>query len=322
MAAVSKEEYLKQLRVELHKPARKKYPRRKVYVPLKDHTWALDLVDMRSFSTKNRGYKWIINIIDVWSRYAWSVPMKSKNAADTLQAVREVIDSSGRKPEFIWVDEGKEFYNSQMTEYIDTNDIKRYSTFGEGKSVMVERLNRTLKEQMWKRFTELQTHNWIDHQESLLNWYNHKPHRGIANRTPYSMSKYPDAVQDNEFCLQVKPASFLKPKFKIGDFVRLARDKGVFEKGYTEKWSQEQFIVSGIRESLCDELPMYSVVDWYKEPVRGMLYEPQLQLVKFGNIYLVEKVLKHDKVGKRLLVKWIGFDSRHNKWIPEENVLE
>jgi transposase InsO family protein len=92
--AVSKEEYLK---LELlHKPARKKFPRRrKVYVPHKDHTWAADLVDMRSFATKNRGYKWIINIIDVWSRYAWSVPMKSKNAADTLQAVRDVIDSFG-----------------------------------------------------------------------------------------------------------------------------------------------------------------------------------------------------------------------------------
>ena len=84
MAAVSKEEYLKQLRVELHKPARKKFPRRKVYVPHKDHSWAMDFVDMRSFAKNNRGYKWIINIIDVWSRYAWSVPMKSKNAADTL----------------------------------------------------------------------------------------------------------------------------------------------------------------------------------------------------------------------------------------------
>ena len=153
--------------------------------------------------------------------------MKTKTAADTLQAVKAVIDSSGRKPEYLWVDEGKEFYNGEMTEYLTANSIQLYSTFGESKSVMVERLNGTLKEQMWKRFTELQTHNWIDYQETLLHWYNHKKHRGIGNRTPYSMSQYPDDdVPYNEFCLQAKPASFLKPKFNIGDFVRLARDKG------------------------------------------------------------------------------------------------
>ena len=80
--------------------------------------------------------------------------------------------------------------------------------------------------------------------------------------------------------------------------------------------------MNGIRESQCDEPPIYSVMDWYHEPIKGMLYEPQLQLVKYANVYLVEKVLKHDKVGKRLFVKWVGFDSKHNKWIPEENVLQ
>lgn len=194
----------------------------------------------------------------------------------------------------------------------------RSNAYGDGKAVMVERLNRTLKEKQWKYFTRHQTHNWIDYNDELLEWYNHKPHRGVDNRTPYSMSRWPDAVQDNEFCFTPK---HLKAKYDIGDYVRIAKDKGVFGKGYTANWSPEQFMIDGIRESRCGELPMYTLKDWYSETIKGMFYEPEIQKVKYSNTYLVEKVIKRDKPGKRLLVKWVGFDSRHNKWIPEENVL-
>jgi hypothetical protein len=316
--SVTKEQYLQQLEVELHKPVKKNFPRRRVYVPHVDHTWSADLVDMKGLSRKNKGFKWILNIIDVWSRYAWSIPLKTKTATEVTQAFRDTFKLAGRIPKYLWVDQGKEFYNSEMTALLASYNIKRYSTFGQGKAVMVERLNRTLKEKMWKRFTRHQTHNWIDSNEELLEWYNHKEHRGIDNRTPYSMSRWPDAVQDNEFCF--KP-EYQKAKYDIGDYVRISKDKGVFGKGYTANWSQEQFIITGIRESTCGEIPMYTLKDWYLEPIQGRFYEPQLQKVKYPNTYLIEKVIKHDKPGKRLLVKWVGFDSRHNKWIPEDNLL-
>jgi hypothetical protein len=316
--SITKEQYLEQLEIELHKPVKKNWRRQKVYVPHLDHTWSADLVDMKGLSRKNKGFKWILNIIDVWSRYAWSIPLKTKTATEVTQAFRDTFKLAGRVPKYLWVDQGKEFYNSEMTALLASYNIKRYSTFGQGKAVMVERLNRTLKEKMWKRFTRHQTHNWIDSNEELLEWYNHKEHRGIDNRTPYSMSRWPDAVQDNEFCF--KP-EYQKAKYDIGDYVRISKDKGVFGKGYTANWSQEQFIITGIRESTCGEIPMYTLKDWYLEPIQGRFYEPQLQKVKYPNTYLIEKVIKHDKPGKRLLVKWVGFDSRHNKWIPEDNLL-
>jgi hypothetical protein len=316
--SVTKEQYLQQLEVELHKPVKKNFPRRRVYVPHVDHTWSADLVDMKGLSRKNRGFKWILNIIDVWSRYAWSIPMKTKTATEVTQAFRDAFKLSGRVPKYLWVDQGTEFYNSQMTTLLDRYHVKRYSTYGEGKAVMVERLNRTLKEKMWKRFTRHQTHNWVDHNDELLEWYNHKEHKGIGNRTPYSMSRWPDAVPDNEFCF--KP-EHIKAKYDIGDYVRISKDKGVFGKGYTANWSQEQFIITGIRESRCGEIPTYTLKDWYFEPIRGSFYEPQIQKVKYPNTYLIEKVIKRDIPGKRLLVKWVGFDSRHNKWIPEDNLL-
>jgi hypothetical protein len=316
--SVTKEQYLEQLETELHKPVKKNFRRRKVYVPHLDHTHSADLVDMKGLSRQNKGFKYILNIIDIWSRYAWSVPLKTKTGVEVAQAFATVFKESGRIPQFLWVDQGKEFYNSHMTELLELHGIKRYSTFGEGKAVVVERLNRTLKQWQFKYFTRHQTRNWVDHNDQLLEQYIHKEHRGIGNRTPYSMSRWPDAVPDNEFCFEPE---HLKAKYDIGDFVRISRAKDIFEKGYTANWSQEQFVITSIRESRCGELPMYTLEDWYSEPIQGRFYEPQLQKVKYPNTYLIEKVIKHDKPGKRLLVKWVGFDSRHNKWIPEENIL-
>jgi hypothetical protein len=316
----TKAEYMKQLRIELHKPIKKKFPKLKVRSDGIDDVWSMDLVDMRSWSDFNDGYKWMLNVIDVWSRYAWSIPMKNKNAKTVLDAFKQIIKESERKPKRIWVDEGTEFYNQQMTRFIKGNDIIRYSTYGDSKSVMVERLNRTLKTEMWKQFTELQTNNWIDRHVQLLEWYNHKEHSGINNRTPYSMSKWPDVRLD--ICLEPKPASFLKPKYKLRDVVRISRAKGVFAKGYTANWSQEQFIIRGRRTSSCDEPPVYYLSDHQHNKIKGAFYEPEVQLVKYPFVYLVEKVVTHDKKNKRMLIKWLGFPEERNSWIPESNLLK
>jgi hypothetical protein len=279
----------------------------------------MDLVDMSLWAPHNDGWKWMLNIIDGWTRYAWSVPLKRKTAKDVLGAFKHVIEMSGRQPKKIWVDEGKEFYNMQMTRFLDTNDIVRYSTHGDHKAVLVERLNRTLKSQMWKEFTELQTNNWITRHESLLTWYNMKPHSSLDQRSPYSLSRWPQGFIALNICIDKKPDSFLNAKYTIGDVVRVSRAKGIFEKGYTANWSQEQFTIVGVRESKCSDPPTYRLEDYDHNEVKGGFYEPELQLVKYPNIFLVESVLHHDKKNKRMLIKWLGFTEKHNSWIPEEN---
>ena len=141
---------MKQLSKELHAPAPKKFPRRHVFVDGIDDVWAMDLADMSEWKMVNDGNAWMMNIVDVFSRYAWSVPMANKTAAVVLHAFKSVIEASGRKPAKTWVDEGTEFYNKQMTKFIDANSITRYSTYGEHKSMFVERFNRTLKGRMWR----------------------------------------------------------------------------------------------------------------------------------------------------------------------------
>ena len=122
---------------------KRKFPRRSVIVFNKDEIWSADLVDMQAFSSFNKGFKYILTVIDVFSKDAWAIPIKDKSAASVTKAFEKII--SDRIPKKLWVDEGKEFYNATFKKLLDKHKIDMYSTINEGKAVVIERFNRTLK---------------------------------------------------------------------------------------------------------------------------------------------------------------------------------
>ena len=142
--------YLEQLSKELHKPFSKKFQRRHVRAEAKDSCWSMDLVIMIEWAGVNDGNKYMLNVVDVFTRFAFSRPMKTKTAVDTYAAFIDIVETSKRKPKSIWVDEGKEFYNSTFKTWMKHNNATMYSTYGEQKSVICERFNRTLKSEMWR----------------------------------------------------------------------------------------------------------------------------------------------------------------------------
>ena len=141
-----KKSWNEELADELHKPVKRKFQRRQVLVNEIDDVWATDLVEMQEWKSVNNGYRYILNVIDCFSKYAWSVPLKDKMGKTVLDAFQCIVKTSNRKPKYIWVDEGKKFYNKDMTAWLKDENITRYSTHGEHKSAIVERFNRTLKE--------------------------------------------------------------------------------------------------------------------------------------------------------------------------------
>ena len=100
---------------------------------------------MQKFSKWNKGYRYLLNIIDVFSKFAWSIPIKNKTGNTITESFDDVIKKSKRKPKFIWVDQGSEFYYKTFKDWLKKNNIEMYSTFNEGKAVVIERFNRTLK---------------------------------------------------------------------------------------------------------------------------------------------------------------------------------
>ena len=201
------------------------------------------------------------------------------------------------KPAKMWVDEGGEFYNKRLTQYLKKEGIVRYSTYGEHKSCIVERFNRTLKTWMWKRFTAEQTRRWVDMLPKLISEYNHKEHAGIGRRPI-------EVVQGMKPLLKVEKSVRRMPAFELGDKVRISRVKRVFEKGYLPNWSYEVFTVVGRRIPYDGDPVTYTLEDGLGERIKGSFYEEEMQKAKYGEIQLVEKVLEQrggvqlDQVGR------------------------
>ena len=130
-----------QLANELHKPIIRKFKRRKVYSSFKDNVWGVDLADMQSLRKYNKEIKYLLCAIDIFSKYAWFVPLKNKQISTVINAFQKIITK--RKPNRIWVDQGSEFYNNAFKKFLKEDNVEMYSTFNEGKSVVAWRFIRT-----------------------------------------------------------------------------------------------------------------------------------------------------------------------------------
>ena len=164
---------------ELHKPVIKKFEKRKVYSPFKDNIWGIDLADMQSLSRKNKGIKYLLCDIDLYSKYAFAIPLKDKKGISIVNAFNKIIKQSNRKPNKIWVDQGSEFYNNVFKKWLLDNDIIMYSTYNEGKSVVAERFIRTLKNRLHKHMTATGKNVYYDVLDDVVSKYNNTKHSTI-----------------------------------------------------------------------------------------------------------------------------------------------
>ena len=139
-----------QLANELHKPIIRKFLKRKVYSSFIDKIWGADLADMQLLSKFNKGFRFFLCAIDIFSKFAWVIPLKDKKGVSIVNEFQKILDDSKRKPNKIWVDKGSEFYNNSFKRWLQDNDITMYSTNNETKSVIAERFIWTLKNKICK----------------------------------------------------------------------------------------------------------------------------------------------------------------------------
>ena len=207
----------KQLTYTLHKPVKHKFPTRKVYVSGIDDQWQADIVDMQSFSKHNDDYKYILTVIDCLSKYLWALPLKTKSPKDVKQAFDIIFQSSGRIPKKLQTDAGTEFYGKEMQTFLKMHDIHHFSSFSETKASIVERVNRTLKERMWKYFTANNTYRWIDILDKLVQGYNTSFHRTIRMK-PADVNKNNEKIVFRKLYKNRTPLE--KQTLEIGDRVK------------------------------------------------------------------------------------------------------
>jgi hypothetical protein len=261
---------------ELHKPIRRKFKRRRVIVYDIDEIWSADLMDKQKISRYNKGFKYILTVIDVMSKYAYAIPLKSKSSKSIISAFHKLFQSSKRKPQKLWTDQGNEFLNSSFKQLLEDNNIDLYHIYNEGKACVIERFNRTLGEMIARHMTSNKTKNYINILQKLIDEYNNRYHASIK-MTPFDASKRENRAKVLRNLYPVKPYS-AKPKFKIGDRVRIYKWKNIFEKGSTENWTKEIFIVTAVKNTY----PVtYKIKDLHGEDILGSFYSQELQKTIF-----------------------------------------
>ena len=263
---------------------------------------------MQAFSKFNRGVKYLLAVIDILSKYGWLVPLKDKTGKSVASALKTIFKE--RKPEKMWADKGKEFYNKDVKDLVEL-----YSTENEEKSSVVERWIRTMKEKMWKYFTDKNTNIYIDILPDLVKDYNNTRHSSIK-MTPVKASKkeneltvwrnlYPEYLEIHD----------INPKFSVGDKVRISKKKKTFEKGYTTRWTEEIFTIVEVKRT---RPPTYKIADLNGEEIKGSFYEPELQKTS-QEIFRIEKVIKRGK--KKSLVKWKGYSDDFNSGVDNKDIV-
>ena len=272
----------------LHKPRRRRFPTVPVVVFGIDEQWTADLIEVISIAKYNRGYRYLLTVVDVFSKHAWVQPLKSKTGKAVTEAMAKILEG-GRKPINFQTDDGKEFYNKTFQDLMKQKGIHHFSTRGDTKASVVERFKRTSKERLYRYFTVQNTLNFVPVLQDLVKEYNRSYHRSIKMAPDQvTLAKNEDVW---ETLYGKKRGKFKKPQLKVGDRARLKKKFRQFKKGYLPGWTEEVFVIRSVRSG---KIPTYKVEEWDGTSVDGTFYAQDLQkvTVEDDDLFRVEKIVK------------------------------
>ena len=235
------------------KPPKKNYTN-KTDVYYIDDIWSLDILDLNDYGPKNnRGYRYVLVIIDNFSKFGWTIPLKNKNAQTKKDSFENTLISSKRKPNLIESDRGKKFYINIFQDFLNKNNIKHYSRNGSYGAVFAERFKLTIRILLKGPVFEKDDGNWVDVLPTITKQYNNRIHSS-TKLTPIqaSLKKNEGFVYKNLLDKRKK----VTPMFQINDLVRTADLKKTFSKGDTTNWSYKLYKIT---EIINDTIPSYKL---------------------------------------------------------------
>ena len=265
---------------EIHsKPPKKNYITNKTDVYYIDDIWSLDILDLKDYGPKNnRNYRYVLVLIDNFSKYGWTIPLKNKNAQTIKDSFENILINSKRKPNLIESDRGKEFYNKIFQDFLNKNNIKLYSRNSSFGSVFAERFNRTIRDLLKRPVFEKGDSNWIDVLPKITKQYNNKIHSS-TELTPIqaSLKKNEGYVYKNLIDKRKK----IKPKFQINDLVRTADLKRTFSKGDTTNWSYKLYKIT---EIINDTIRSYKIDNLKERYNQSLLKKTNLTMEENNSV--------------------------------------
>ena len=255
------------------KPPKTYYLTNKTDVYHIDDTWSLDILDLKDYGPENnRNYRYVLVVIDNFSKFGWTVPLKNKNAQTIKDSFKNILINSKRKPNLIESDRGKEFYNNIFQDFLNKNNIKLYSGNTSLGAVFAEKFNRSTRNLPKKPVFEKGDSNWIDILPTITKQYNNKNHS--STRLPpkdASLKKNEGFVYKN----LLDKRKQIKPKCQINDLVRVADLKKTFSKGDTTNWSYRLYKIT---EIINDTITIYHIDNLKERYNESLLKKTDLSL--------------------------------------------
>lgn len=310
----------------LHKAIRRRFPRLYYNVDGIDQVWEADLIQLTSLKSYNDDISYILVVIDVLSKFVWVQPLVDKTTLEVTKAFQKILDTSHRKPHTLQSDRGKEFVGKVFQKCLNDNDIHfRTVSNPDVKAAVVERFNRTLKERMYRYFTHKNTKRYIDVLQLLVDAYNNTRHSTIKME-PASVTIYNAHKARKNLVKRGKQRQPLRknPKYKTGMYVRISREKNIFEKGAEKSWSEEVFKITNVLKR--QALFIYKLADLQGEDIEGFFYPEELSAVHKERVqeqeFKIDKILRTKGKGKKKqhFVSWVGYPEKFNSWIPASDL--
>ena len=307
---------------DLHQRASKPKKRSRVVVEGIDSQWDIDLMDVGSLAKKNDGVKFLLIVIDVFSKYLFARALTSKSGKEVRGAL-ESIFAEGRKPKVCRFDQGREFSNRSVEDLLKSESVRFFTTQNETKANFAERMIKTLKKAIYRYITHTDKERYIDKLQDFVNSYNHSYHRTIGmppasvnngnERSVWWYTYWPKADENFE----IRPY-----KFELGDRVRVSYLGRTFEREYDFKWSGEIFQVRARYRR--DGINVYRLKDYLEEDIKGSFYEAELKKIKVpeDKAWKISKVLKtHKRKGKKEhLVRWLHWPKKFDSWVSDKEL--
>ncbi len=309
----------------------KKGQRNTSFSHFKRYQFQMDLVDIQELSQYNDGVRYIMTVIDTFTRYAFCRLLLDKRADTVLNAFQSVLKEAKEKPKILVVDRGTEFQNKYFTKFCHDNNIKIYTPDSSIHAAFIERFNRTLQSLIYKFMTEYETYRFVSLKQvdgsdaktfsKIVESYNNRKHRMIGT-TPLLAETDPRTHIEIRMRMAKEQEKIKKrkQKFEIGDTVRIAIQKGKFARGYKQQSNVEIFRIYSIKTT--SKIPMYFLETYDKsEKIKGGFYDFELTKVS-GDIFRIEKIIKTRKINGKIqhFVRWKGFNENYDSWIDAEDI--
>lgn len=284
----------------------------------------MDLMSVENISKYNDGIKYLLVVIDIFSRFLLVQPLLNKKTHTVLSAVKKILQY--RKFNKIRTDKGSEFINKDIKKFIKNEGIYLFNTHSNNKANYAERVIRTLRSMIFRMLRHNRTYRYIENLQGIVSSYNNSPHRSLKGLSPNQITK------ENEVnvwtMLYLKPYKFPKTsphyKFKVGSYVRLSYTKHPFRRAYQQQYTTEIFKIKS--RIFKQGIPLYKVVDLNSEPITGYMKEQEMISIDKNeeSLWYIEKILKRRKVKGKLqyFVRWDGFPKSFDSWIDVDQVNE